>query len=365
MKIEQVDKIFPQQGIDIIYQALEKYSEHQISIDVSIDDFLYQILKDSNVYATEDEIKQTVLQISTTIDAISLAYRDIQTYKEKGLSLNIWLRDNLNKTIQTLPQAEQDSIIETVKLAMNTGNVELFKQLSNGETNINVIANLASHSFTDINKTSIANNLKEELKLNTLLSAIALENISVDNHHQSAVVQRYFDSPLDTKTDRDVKKVVAAAVEIAKKKNLLSDELKDGSTTQIAATIDAGLTTAKVAYKVGQNKLEPIEALDYLIDKTAARVIAVVDTTCKTVAGNVGASIGAAIGGVFSPAGAVLGAKVGRVIGVAGGHQVAQIINGGVRLVASTAKTVVRGVCETAGGFQFKPGQFSKTMGYE
>jgi hypothetical protein len=335
----------PEQSLALIHHALEKYADNQQPID----DFLYQLLTDSNAYTSEADIKQTVVQISATIDAISLAYSEIQRYKSKGLSLNIWLRDNLNKAIQDLPQTEQDSIIEAAKTAMNNGNVELFKQLSNGETDINVIAELASSSFTDLNKTAIATNLKEELKLNTLLSAIALETVSTDNQQESTIAQAYFDAPLDAETDNDVKKVVAAAVEIAKKKKLLAEELNQASTIETTATVDAGMTFAKVAYKVEQKQLEPIDALDYLIDKAAARVIAVVDTTCKTVGGNIGAKVGAALGGLFNPAAAVLGAKIGRVIGAVAGKKVAEIVNTGVSIVASAAKSVVRTVCETAG----------------
>jgi hypothetical protein len=342
--MKNLENILPQQGIALIHDALEKYALNQQPID----DFLYQLLSDSNAYSSEADIKQTVVQISATIDAISLAYSDIQRYKSNGLSLTIWLRDNLNKAIQDLPQTEQDSIIEAAKTAMNSGNVALFKQLSNGETDINVIAELASSSFTDLNKDAIATNLKDELKLNTLLSAIALETVRTDSQQESTIAQAYFDAPLDAETDNDVKKVVAAAVEIAKKNKLLVEELNEASTIQITATVDAGLTSAKVAYKVEQRELEPIDALDYLIDKAAARVMAVVDVTCKTAGGNIGATVGAAIGGLFNPAAAVLGAKVGRVIGAAAGKKVSEIVNVGVSIVASAAKSAVRTVCETA-----------------
>lgn len=341
----QLENIIPQQGISLIHDALEKYATNQQPID----NFLYQLLSDSNAYDTDAEIKQTVVQISATIDAISLAYKDIQRYKSKGLSLNIWLRDNLNKAIKDLPQAEQDTIIEAAKTAMNSGNVKLFKQLSNGETDINVIAELASSSFTDLNKDAIASNLKDELKLNTLLSAIALETVSTDDSQQeSTIAQAYFDTPLDAETDNDVKKVVAAAVEIAKKKNLLAEELNQASTIETTATVDAGMTSAKVAYKVEQKQLEPIDALDYLIDKAAARVMAVVDVTCQTAGGSIGAKVGKVLGGLFSPEAAKFGAKIGRVVGEVAGKKVAEFVNKGVSFVADVAKSTVRTVYEGA-----------------
>ncbi len=83
-----LENILSQQSSDIIHQALEKYVDNQQPID----DFLHQLLTDSNAYTSEAEIKQTVAQISATIDAISLVYSDIQRYKSRGLSLNIWLQ---------------------------------------------------------------------------------------------------------------------------------------------------------------------------------------------------------------------------------------------------------------------------------
>jgi hypothetical protein len=65
----QLENILPQQGITLIHDALEKYAANQQPID----DFLYQFLIDSNAYSSEADIKQTVVQISPTIDAISLA----------------------------------------------------------------------------------------------------------------------------------------------------------------------------------------------------------------------------------------------------------------------------------------------------
>lgn len=340
-----LEKIIPQQGIDIISEILEKYS----ATEQTIDDFLHQILTDSSVYSYAEEINQTVIKISATMDAISLAYQDIQAYKNKGLSLNIWLRDNLNKAIQHLPQAEQDTIIDAAKLAMNNGNVALFKQLSNGGTDVNLIADLVSNNFADLNKTAIGNNLKEEIKLNTLLNAIALESISNEEINQECkAAQAYFAAPLDSETDNDLKKVVAAAVEIAKKKNLLADDLANASTEQIAVTVDNGVTAAKVAYKMAEGEISVIDGLDYLIDKAAARVKVVVDTACQTVGSNVGAVIGAALGELFSPAGATLGAKVGRAVGAAAGKKVAEFVSKGVDMVASAAKSVARTVCNVA-----------------
>lgn len=339
MKI-QLEKIIPQQGIDIIYATLEKYSGNSQPID----SFIAQVLRESDAYSSEAEINQTVVKISATIEAISQAYQDIQSYKAKGLPVNIWLRDNLNKAIQHLPQAEQDAVIEAAKSAMKSGNVEIFKQLTNAQGDINLVADLVSNQFSDLNKTACANNLKEEIKLNVLLNAIALENVSNDESQFSKAAQSYFSAPLDNQTDNDFKKVVAAAVEIAKKKNLLSDELANASTEQITTTVDTGITSAKVAYKVAQNELHPADALDYLIDKAAARVMTTVDTVCRQGGAALGARVGAAIGGLINPMFAAMGATLGGKIGAMAGEKVADFVNTGVSKIASAAKSVAKSV---------------------
>lgn len=329
-----------QQATDIITDALKKYSDNQQPID----DFLYQLLDDSQAYTSEADIKETIVKISDTLDAISTAYQDIQRYKSQGLTTSIWLRDQLDLSIQHLAQEEQNEVIAAVKSALNNGNNELLKQLSDGATTVDLVAALVSNEFSDLNKTACANNLQEEIKLNALLNAIAVENIISDDDIKDdcKAALAYFVAPLDDQIDHDFKKVVVASVEIAKKKNLLPESLANASTEQITAIVDNGVTATKVAYKIAQGDIDPLDAVDYLVDKTAARVKTVVTTACQTVGGSIGASVGAALGGLFNPAAAAIGAKVGRAIGAAAGKKVAEIVNKGVGFVASTAKSVVR-----------------------
>lgn len=334
---------------DIIIDALNQYSNTQLPVD----DFLYQLLDESEAYSSDTEIKDTLNKISSTLEAISTAYHDIQHYKEKGLTTSIWLRDQLEQSVQHLAQDQQNEVIEAVKTALNNGNNQLLKQLSDGASTVDLVAALVSNEFSDLNKTACANNLQEEIQLNTLLNAIAVENIITadDIKEDCKAAIAYFVAPLDSETDNDFKKVVVAGVEIAKQKNLLPESLSDTSTEQITAIVDNGVTATKVAYKIAQGDIDPLDALDYLVDKTAARVKTVVTTACQTAGGSIGASVGALLGGLFNPAAAAIGAKVGRVVGAAAGKKVAEVVNKGVGFVASAAKSVARTVCEGAKSF--------------
>jgi len=158
---DRLNKILPKQGVDIIAEVLEKYSN--IQDKSNIDNFLTKVLTDSKAYKDENEISQTVKDISQTIDSISNGYQEIQEYKSKGLSSAIWLRDNLDKAVSHLAQDEKDSVISSVKTAMSNSNNEMLKALTGESSVAEIVPALVTNSFSDLNKTAIANNFKEEI----------------------------------------------------------------------------------------------------------------------------------------------------------------------------------------------------------
>lgn len=335
-------KILSPAGLNLIKRILQQYSQSEQPINA----FLTQVLSESNAYASPQEIDKTVSDISITIDTISLAYQDIQDYKTRGLSTGIWLRDNLDKVIHDLPQTEQDAVIESLKSVMNRGNNDLFNSLTDTETDANLVDKLTGNSFSDLNKTAIANNFKEEIKTNTLLNALAFAGTeSQDNSNENcSAAQAYFASPLNDPADDNFRKVVTAALEIAKKQNLLNEDLTDTSTVQMAAMVDSGTSSAKAAYKVAQGEVPVIDALDYAIDRSAARVSAVIQVTCQIAGAAVGTLIGGAVGGVLGELGMRMGAEIGRDIGSTAGAKVGELIAQGMRHVAAAAKTTIREV---------------------
>ncbi|QQZ28940.1 hypothetical protein HMY34_09330 [Thiothrix subterranea] len=333
----------PPAAADRVAEVLAQYATTQATTH----DFIYQTLTASQAYASDEEVKATLADICDTIDAIDAAYQDIQAYKQKGLSLDIWLRDGLQAAVGHLPQAEQDQVADAVRTAMNANNHALLNTLSDGAAGTNQATDVVAKGFADLNKNVFGLELREDIKVNALLNAMALETIQVHGDKENTAAAAYFASGLGDATDSNFKKVVVTAVEIAKKKQLLPDALSNVSTVEMAAIVDKGLTGVKVAHKLATGELDPIAAVEYLIDRTAARVKAVVDTTCRTVGNKVGATIGGMIGSIFGPVGTALGTAVGGYVGEQAGQKVADFVNKGVEKVASAAKAVVRSAGKT------------------
>jgi hypothetical protein len=116
---------------------------------------------------------------------------------------------------------------------------------------------------------------------NTTLQSVLLEgNVSIDNVKQfasSKVLREFLDAPVGSEKDTQVKKLMATAIHIANQNDCLPFELPSSDPIEIAKLVDEGLTRVKVAYQSGCGMLDPIEVADVLIDKAAARVVALVD----------------------------------------------------------------------------------------
>lgn len=116
---------------------------------------------------------------------------------------------------------------------------------------------------------------------NTTLQSVLLEgNVSIDNVKQfasSKVLREFLDAPVGSEKDTQVKKLMATAIHIANQNDCLPFEVPSSDPIEIAKLVDEGLTRVKVAYQSGCGLLDPIEVADVLIDKAAARVVALVD----------------------------------------------------------------------------------------
>jgi len=136
-----------------------------------------------------------------------------------------------------------------------------------------------------------ANNVDSSIRnyssLQSLLLGEELNETQVTELKQFKCVKEYFDSPIGDPKEAEMKKLITTAVIAAKDKGTLPFELPATGSEEltadiIAATVDEGLTRAKVAYKVAKGELDPIDATDILIDKSAARLTAAVDKAFET-----------------------------------------------------------------------------------
>jgi phage tail tape-measure protein len=139
--------------------------------------------------------------------------------------------------------------------------------------------------------------------------------------------------------DDDLKKVVAAGSVLLQKFKKPENPL---STEEITHIADSGVSAVKVAYKVGTGELDPTDAVNDIIDREAAILGTVVQTTCEKVGEKAGAVVGRVIGTLFGPVGAVAGAAIGAKIGRFAGQAVGKYIIPGIKKAANFCKSVVR-----------------------
>ncbi len=160
-------------------------------------------------------------------------------------------------------------------------------------------------------------------------------------HKEIKAVKEYFKEKLDSPKDKDFKKNVATATIIAKEKGLFKP-LNNKTSEEISMIVDKGVTAAKIAYKVGNGELSPIDAVEYTIDRNVAVLNSAIVKTTTQVDGKIGTKVGVAIGSVFGPAGAVSGAAIGNVVGKVAGYAVGKVIGEGVKKVATAVKSVAK-----------------------
>ena len=121
--------------------------------------------------------------------------------------------------------------------------------------------------------------LMQGIMLETSLQSInseSIENLEFEEIECKAPIKEYLNAPIGSEKDAQFKKLEAAAIVIAQQNDCLPFEMSN-EPFEIATTIDEGLNRTKVAYQTATGQLDPIEAVDILIDNAAARTKVAVD----------------------------------------------------------------------------------------
>jgi hypothetical protein len=150
----------------------------------------------------------------------------------------------------------------------------------------------------------------------------------------------FFEEPLNSLKETPLKKIFATATIAGMQKNILPFQIKDKTPEAIAATIDTGLTRAKIAYKTATGSLTPLEATDKLIDTLAARTVTVLDKVIDKGAPIVAAEISKKIAQRFPPA-KFIRPVIEHVI-INATPKIKEFVHKGVGIAALGAKTLVR-----------------------
>jgi len=323
-----------------------------INLDkVTQNENLSTILENNTEY-DEVKSKDIVDDISSTIDIIQDNFEDLQKAKDEGKSRTEWFKGKIDQTIETYKMDDPKELISEIKEGLSESNTKIGIEVFGNE--IDISEPLLNSEYDDLNKTAIVNDFQEEIKNNTLLGAIVFEKGSIkidDTHKEIQAVKDYFNAKLDSPTDKSFKKAVSTATVIAQEKDLLPKQLKDKTPDEIAMIVDKGVTAAKVAYKLGNGELSPLDAVEYTIDRNVAVLNSAITRTCTRVGGAVGGKVGATIGSIFGPAGTVAGAAIGTVVGKVGGYVVGKVICEGVKKVASAVKSACSAVWEGVKSF--------------
>lgn len=90
-------------------------------------------------------------------------------------------------------------------------------------------------------------------------------------------VNEYFNSDFGSKSDTDMKKIIASAAVLAKHTGVLPLPKETMPPVAIAAVVDEGLNQIKVAHKVATGVIDADEAVDKLVDLAVARVATAID----------------------------------------------------------------------------------------
>lgn len=216
-------------------------------------------------------------------------------------------------------------------------------------SDINFEVNPKYDMTDEFNRKAIVKEIGDDLKENTIFGALSFEEgfkLRIDNDHKEVkVLNDYFKSSFDSDVDTDIKKVVSTATVIAKEKGFVSGKYWDNkSPSDIANIVDDTMTKAKLAYKVSTGEFEPMDAVDFMIDRTTARISTVISQKCIEVGTATGSAIGGAIGSIFGPAGTAIGSTVGAVVGGVVGKVAGTVITKGIEIVSDCVKSVARGI---------------------
>lgn len=297
----------------------------------------------------ERKAKDIVSNISATIKVIDKNHKDLQKAKKEGKTRREWLQEKLEDTLKQYDKNKIEEYIKTIKESLDRANKEIRIEVFGD--NIQSSNTPSNYKHSTIGFKSITNDFQNQIKSNTILEAIITGNeppsTTSTRQNEIQAIKKYFEEELDSDYDIKIKKAISIATDIAKTKNLLSSQLKDKTPDEIAIIVDKGLTSAKLAYKLANNELNTIDAIEYTIDRNTAILNSAITRTTTKYGGLIGGKIGGWIGSIFGPTGTIAGTSIGRTIGKYAGHKIGSLISQGAKTIASTAKSIAKNTVET------------------
>ena len=176
----------------------------------------------------------------------------------------------------------------------------------------------------------------------------ALEQTDIPLIKEYKVMQEFMELPVNDPKEKALKKVIAAAMVTAADKDLLPFPVPKKASS-IASVVDEGLTHMKVAYKVAQGKMNPVEATETVINHGIARAVSVVKKVASKVVDKVVPVVADAVVDVVStvfPPVQLVKPFVQKVVPYVS-HAVKTAVHEGIQTLAEAAKPVVKTIAAT------------------
>jgi hypothetical protein len=332
----------------IFNDVLEKYDAEDNKGDIRT--FVEAQLRASTVFSSENQVKETSADIIDTVDALVENNRDLREYQQNGGSRESWLRNKLDIAVAAAPDREKEDVVRCFQQSIIKANKDVYEVCFQEKLPDELAESTMDVRLDDLSGAAVVKHLNKNIQHNALIGPIVLDEVfQIPGEYRDKglqVVSDYLEADFQSPINSHIKKVAATAAIIARGKGVTA--LENIANDELTILASEGINRTKLAYKVACGEIDPVDAVDELIDNATAVASHVVVRKCQTLGANVGSAIGATVGSIFGPAGTATGALVGRFVGYVAGTVVGKVIHKGIKIVTEVCKRVVRGVGEKA-----------------
>lgn len=305
-------------------------------------EFMRQELEQAGVYRGDNELNDAIKEIEATFSQIDDNHREIHDYKKRGRSVSRWLEEKIGKLQSIYTPQDKSEVPKIIHQSMNKATSELLQDADFIEGPIQ-LEQPASYTFEDLNKKAVSQSIYRSIGQSMALDLADEESDQanyVEGHPAAGVFKDYITSKLGESSPAEAAARTIVTTSAIKAAEAGFTPLVGKSASEIAVMVDNGLTRIKIGYKVASGELNVPDAIEYSVDRAAARAEVLVSEACRKAGRFIGEKVGSVIGSAFGPVGKLVGGTVGKFVGDIVGQQIGEQANTGVRRVAEVAKEV-------------------------
>lgn len=267
-------------------------------------------------------------QIHEFFSRIDDNYSDVLYSKNQGISTESWF----NQKIELYNNEQSGFLPGFLKNVENEMKIEAGNSISSDQST----AKLEKFEAKKMVK-SLFELIKFSTNLNTISSEKHQHNMSIFLDEELLAIQKAVESKIGNETDVIAKEFITLAM-LNSQSQFSNSALQAYSATQVAAVVDSSYSIFKVGYHLATGTIRTSIMTEYLIDRAAARIEALIHVAGKSLGTKMGAKIGKVVGSVLGPTGATLGNYVGAAIGGMVGEKIARMASNGLQKITPILK---------------------------